>query len=136
MPIRVPIERFITPDPIYAEESTSVDDLWHLMEKHGVRHLPIVRDDSIVGLVSDRDVRLIMGLSSAEKMQVRAGDVMSPDPLTVPAGMPLDEVAYLMADKKVGSVLVKNEGGTLIGIFTAVDALNTLADIVRKGGVL
>jgi len=136
MPIRVPVERFITPDPIFADESASVDELWRLMDQNDVRHLPIVRGDDVVGLVSDRDVRLIMGLSSAEKLQVRAGDVMSPDPVTVPIGMPLDEVAYLMADRKLGSVLVQDEGGTLVGIFTATDALNTLAEIVRRGGVL
>lgn len=133
MSIRVPVEEFTTPDPITANAGMMVDDLWRLMDQHGVRHLPIVRDDQVVGIVSDRDVRVIIGLSAAEKMQVVASDIMSPDPIAVPASMPLDEVAFLMAGKKVGSVIVTDEEGSLFGIFTATDALNALVEIVRKG---
>lgn len=133
MSIRVPVEEFTTPDPITASEGMMVDDLWRIMDQHGVRHLPIVRDDQVVGIVSDRDVRVILGLSAAEKLQVVAADVMSPDPVTVTTGTPLDDVAFLMADKKVGSVIVLDEEGKLFGIFTATDALNALVEIVRKG---
>ncbi|HLU80116.1 MAG TPA: CBS domain-containing protein, partial [Burkholderiaceae bacterium] len=89
--------------------------------------------DQVTGVVSDRDVRLILGLSAAEKLQVQAVDIMSPDPIEVPADTPLDDVAFLMADRKVGSVLVTDEAGRLIGIFTITDALNALVDFVRKG---
>lgn len=133
MSIRVPVEEFTTPDPVTATEGMMVDDLWRLMDQHGVRHLPVVRDDQVVGIVSDRDVRVVLGLSAAEKMQVTAADVMSPDPVTVTTGTPLDEVAFLMADKKLGSVIVTDEEGKLFGIFTATDALNALVEIVRKG---
>lgn len=134
MSIYVPVEEFTTPDPITAHEGMLVDDLWRLMDMHGVRHVPIVRDDEVVGVVSDRDVRLVLGLSAAEKFQVQAADVMSPEPLTVKRDAPLDEVAFLMADKKVGSVIVQDDEGRLVGIFTATDALNALVEIVRKGG--
>lgn len=129
----IPVEQFISPNPITASEATSVDELWRLMDQYGVRHLPIVRDDQVTGVVSDRDVRLILGLSAAEKLQVQAVDIMSPDPIEVPADTPLDDVAFLMADRKVGSVLVTDEAGRLIGIFTITDALNALVDFVRKG---
>lgn len=133
MSVSLPVEEFITPDPITATEGMLVDDLWRLMDQHGVRHLPVVRDDQVVGIVSDRDVRVIIGLTAAEKMQVVAADLMSPDLVTVPAGTPLDDVAFLMADKKVGSVIVTDEEGKLFGIFTATDALNALVKLVRKG---
>lgn len=133
MSVSLPVEEFITPDPITATEGMLVDDLWRLMDQHGVRHLPVVRDDQVVGIVSDRDVRVIIGLTAAEKMQVVAADLMSPDLVTVLAGTPLDDVAFLMADKKVGSVIVTDEEGKLFGIFTATDALNALVKLVRKG---
>ncbi|NLY58547.1 MAG: CBS domain-containing protein [Gammaproteobacteria bacterium] len=132
MPIDVPVEEFTTPDPITADESVMVDDLRLLMEKHGIRHLPIVRGREVVGVVSDRDVRIFSGLSAAEKFQVQASDIMAENPLCVTAGTPLDEVAYRMSERKVGSVIVKDDEGELLGIFTATDALNALIEIVRE----
>ncbi|MCK9530654.1 MAG: CBS domain-containing protein [Hydrogenophaga sp.] len=132
LPITVPVDEFTTPDPITANEDTTIDELRELMETHGIRHLPIVRDENVVGVLSDRDVRLAWGLTDAEKRQVRAADIMATDPLTVRATAPLDEVAYAMSEKKLGSVIVTEEDGKFLGIFTATDALNALIEIVRR----
>lgn len=132
-PINVPVNEFTTPDPITVKEDMLIDDLRRLMEKHGIRHLPVVRGDTVVGVISDRDVRLFSGLSVAEKFQVQAADIMATDPLTVSASTPLDEVAYAMSEKKVGSVIVKDENDQFLGIFTVTDALNALIEIIRAG---
>jgi acetoin utilization protein AcuB len=134
MPIRVPVEEFTTPDPITAKEDMTIDELRQLMEEHGIRHLPVVRDATVVGVISDRDVRLVSGLTGAEKAQVRAADIMATPPLTVSASTPLDEVAYAMSERKIGSVIVNDEEGNFLGVFTATDALNALIEIVRRGG--
>lgn len=134
--ISVPVDEFTTPDPITASEDLAVDELQALMEEHGIRHLPIVRDNVVVGIISDRDLRLVTGLPLAEKLQVCAADIMSIDPYAVPASTPLDEVAFAMSEKKIGSVIINEENGQFLGIFTASDALNALIEIVRKGGVL
>jgi acetoin utilization protein AcuB len=132
--ISVPVDEFTTPDPITANEDMTIDDLRNLMEKHGIRHLPVVRGDTVVGVISDRDVRVVSGLPVAEKLQVRAADIMAADPFTVVATAPLDEVAYAMSEKKIGSVIVNDEDGQFLGIFTASDALNALIEIIRGGG--
>lgn len=131
LPTSVPVDEFTTPDPITADEDMAIEDLRSLMEEHGIRHLPIVRGDTVVGVISNRDVRVVSGLTAAEKLQVRAADIMAPDPVSVRAATPLDEVAYVMSEKKVGSVIVLDEDGQLLGIFTATDALNALIEIVR-----
>lgn len=129
--ISVPVEEFTTPDPITATEDLTVDDLQQLMDNHGIRHLPIVRNKTVVGIISDRDVRLVSGLTAVEKNQVCAADIMKPEPLTVSSTTPLDEVAYAMSEHKVGSAIVNDEDGQLLGIFTATDALNALIEIAR-----
>lgn len=132
MPLHVPVEEFTTPDPVTANESMLVDELRELMDRHGIRHLPILRDAKVVGVISDRDLRLCTGLSVADKFQVRAADIMATDPLSVTADMPLDEVAFLMSENKVGSVIVNDENGDLLGIFTATDALNAMIEVFRE----
>lgn len=130
-PTSIPVEEFTTPDPVTATEEMGIDELRRLMDQHGIRHLPVLRDGRVVGVISDRDVRLVYGLTDLEKNQVCAMDIMSPDPLAVTASTPLDKVAYLMSDRKVGSVIVNEEDGPFLGIFTATDALNALVEIAR-----
>lgn len=129
----VPVEEFTTPNPVTAAESLPIDELRRLMQESGVRHLPIVRDGKVVGVVSDRDVRVAQGLSAEHQIQVRAADIMATDPVAVAAGTPLDEVAYTMSDRKIGSVIVNEDSGEFLGIFTVTDALNALIEISRSG---
>lgn len=128
---RKPVEEFTTPNPVTASESTSIDELRALMTTYGVRHLPIVRGTDVVGLVSDRDLRVAQGLSAAHQLQVLAADIMSTDPVSVQADTPLDDVAFTMSDRKIGSVLVHEADGSFLGIFTLTDALNALIEVVR-----
>lgn len=130
--MQVAVEEYTTPNPITADENMPIGDVQRLMADHGVRHLPVVRDGRVVGVISDRDVRVVLGLSIEHQQQVRAGDVMAVDPLTVSAATPLDEVAYAMSDRKVGSAIVNDEQGELLGIFTATDALNALIEVTRR----
>lgn len=130
----VTVDEFTTPEPVTATEDMTIDDLQRLMEKHGIRHLPVVRRESVVGVISDRDVRLVAGLTYAEKHQVRAADIMTPEPLIVSATARLDEVALAMSERKIGSAIVTEADGKLLGIFTATDALNALIEIVRGSG--
>ena len=129
--LNVPVEEFTTPNPITCGEDASVDELASLMKANGIRHLPVVRDSRVVGIVSDRDVRLIAGLDLEEKGQIRASDIMVLDPVSVESNMSLDEVAFIMSSKKIGSVIV-NEEDLFLGIFTVTDALNALIEIIRS----
>lgn len=126
---KIRVEEYTTPYPITVNEELSIDELNQLMQTHGVRHLPVMRDGAVVGVISDRDLRLASGLSEQHKIQIRAGDLMTTDPITVSADTLLDEVAIKMADLKIGSVIVNDENGDLLGIFTISDALEALIEI-------
>lgn len=128
--LNLPVEEFTTPDPVTASEETTVEELSKLMTEHGVRHIPIVRNGQVTGIVSERDLKVIAGLNLKEKSLISAADVMARDPVTVNAQETLDEVAFQMSSHKIGSVIV-NEDGKLLGIFTSTDALNALIEITR-----
>lgn len=128
--MNLPVEEYTTPNPVTAPEDSTIEALHQLMTKNGIRHIPITRGNEIVGIVSDRDLRLVSGLDVREKSQVRASDIMAQDPVTVSSEAPLDQVAFEMSEKKIGSVIV-TEDGQLLGIFTVTDALNALIEINR-----
>ncbi len=86
----------------------------------------------MVGLISERDVRVASARNDEERQLVRASDIMAEAPVSVTASQPLDEVAFLMSERKIGSVIVNEEDGKLLGIFTATDALNALIEVLRR----
>jgi acetoin utilization protein AcuB len=128
----IPVEEYTTYNPITGTEEMSPDMLRNLMNTHGIRHLPIVRDAKVVGVISDRNLRFAQTLSEAHKIQITAADIMATDPVMVTSGAMLDEVAFVMSEKKIGSVIIiDEETSNFIGIFTLTDALNALIEITR-----
>ncbi|HMN34746.1 MAG TPA: CBS domain-containing protein [Chiayiivirga sp.] len=132
LPSRMRVEEFTTPDPVTVAETTAIGELRELMDQHGVRHLPVLRDGEVVGVISERDVRLVQGLSLDEQLQIRAQDLMADDLFVVHASTLLDEVAMEMVSRRVGSAIVRDEDGDFLGIFTLTDALNALVEVVRN----
>jgi len=128
---KIPVEEFTTPNPITATTHSKVEELARVMKEHGIRHIPIMQNDKVVGIVSDRDLKVIAGLKMLEKSFLTAADIMSPDPVSVDSSTLLDEVAFEMSEKKIGSVIV-TENDELLGIFTVTDALNALIEAARE----
>ncbi len=132
LPSRMRVEEFTTPDPVTVVEATPIGELRELMDQHGVRHLPVLRDGEVVGVISERDVRLVQGLSLDEQSQIRAQDLMADDLFVVHASTLLDEVAMEMVSRRIGSAIVRDGDGAFLGIFTLTDALNALVEVVRN----
>lgn len=133
MKSKLPVEEFTTPNPVTVPGDLSIDEARLLMREYDIRHLPVLREDIVVGIVSDRDLRVAQGLGSEHKLQIRVADIMASDPVSVDASTPLDEVAFEMSARKIGSVLVNKDSGDFLGIFTVTDALDALIEIVRTG---
>lgn len=96
------------------------------MREHAIRHLPVLDGGRLIGMLSDRDVRLVEAIAEAE--HVRVEDAMSPEPHCVRATTPLRDVVRTMHEHKLGSVLVTDDNERVLGIYTATDALRMLAD--------
>jgi acetoin utilization protein AcuB len=127
---KIPVEEFTTPNPITATIHSKVEELVRVMKEHGIRHIPIMQNEKVVGIVSDRDLKVISGLKMLEKSLLTAEDIMSVDPITVDSSTLLDEVAFEMSERKIGSVIV-TENDQFVGIFTVTDALNAFIEAAR-----
>ena len=104
-----------------------------IMRQHGVRHLPVVKDGKLYGIVSERDLRGTLAVLGSAPGEVGPPvmAVCARDPLLVGLADPLDAVAARMADARVGSALVV-DGHVLVGIVTTVDLCRELAKLVRS----
>ena len=83
-----------------------------------IRHLPVVDERGrLVGMLSDRDVLRAL----AGKKTLRVADIMSRDLVTVQPDAPAHLAAGLMLEYNISSVLVVDEGETLVGVVTMTD---------------
>ena len=106
------------------------------MNQAGYRHLPVVADDRLVGIITDRDLRLAVNSPGVQKDadlpretildEVRVDQCMTPDPQCVSSDTPAHEVADLLSLNKFGAMPVVDEG-KLVGMISYIDFLKHYA---------
>ncbi len=121
-----------------------VSDAAALMKEKRIKHLPVVKKDRVVGILSDRDIKEYIP-SKATSLDVyelhyllaktRVKEIMKKKVFTTTADTPVEEAARLMHDENIGSLPVLEKGG-LIGIISDRDIFRVLVDItgIRHGG--
>lgn len=119
------IKDYMTRSPRIVEARASIEEAQALMQDQALRHLPVLKDGKIVGILSDRDLAGVFGRRHAETLRVE--EVMTPSPYFVDPDGDIQQIAQIMAANRLGSVLVKGPGEKLEGIFTTTNALELLA---------
>jgi acetoin utilization protein AcuB len=127
------IKAAMTPFPYSVDVGASVADAKAFMREHHIRHLPVTHDGELVGSVSDRDIKLILGpdFANPDEHETRVAHAMVKDAYTVDLDTRLDEVLAHMAEHHLGSAIVTRHG-KLAGIFTANDACRHFAEFLRE----
>ena len=123
------IGQYMTPRPISTEAQTSLFDAGRIMTSHGIRHLAVMENGKLVGILSERDLHFALSLKGVNPANLRVADAMTPDLITFPSSTALEEVASVMARRRSGSALVVDDGN-LVGIFTTVDGMRMLSQLI------
>ncbi|MBA3540876.1 MAG: CBS domain-containing protein [Deltaproteobacteria bacterium] len=132
MPMLMPtITRCMTSQPWTIRPDATMADAHTLMREHRIRHLPVVDDGRLVGVVSERDLHLMETLPDATPETISVREAMTEQVYSVSPAEDLADVVEQMADHKFGSVIVV-EHQRVVGIFTAGDALQVLAEVLRR----
>lgn len=116
------ISTVMSPCPHRVSIDDSIAHAVDLMRKHQVRHLPVLKGEKVIGLVSERDITF--GLALSKKLTI--AEVYTSEPYIVSPKEPLDAVAARMAEDRFGCALIM-EKDKLAGIFTTTDACRVLA---------
>ncbi|HET6415806.1 MAG TPA: CBS domain-containing protein [Polyangiales bacterium] len=122
-----PIADFMTSMPHTVGSEQTITFAQKLMEKHGVRHLPVLHGGELYGIVSDRDLGMVAGLNEVNPDVTTVEEAMTQEAYTVSKDKPLFAVLEEMLEHKYGSVVVV-EGVKIVGILTTHDALQLLVD--------
>lgn len=131
MPMPRVIADVMTTHPHVIDEGAPLRQARGVMVEHDIHHLPVVRRGTVVGVLTDRDLKRALdpelGLPPEDELFVRDACVF--DAFTVPESTPLAQVLTEMADRHIGSALVTRDG-RLAGILTTSDACRILADLL------
>ncbi|MBO4300208.1 MAG: CBS domain-containing protein [Desulfovibrio sp.] len=144
----MPVQDWMTTDVISVGPDTSLLKVGKLMKDHHIRRVPVVDENNhVIGIISDRDVRdaspskattLDMYEMHYLLAELKAKSIMTPSPITVKPGDPVEQVALIMQEKAIGGLPVVDKNNKLVGIISDHDVFAALVDItgVRLGGVL
>lgn len=119
----------MSPFPYSIRPDQTLGEAREMMLEHDIHHLPVTRDDDILGVISDADVFVAGNLAPKGADQTPVQSVYSPDPYVVDIHTPLEHVARQMADRRLGSAVITRQG-KLAGILTHTDICRALADLL------
>lgn len=125
----------MTCDPDTVAPDTPLEHAIAAMNRAERRQLPVVEDGKLVGIISDRDVRLAVNspfieMDSLDKLRlldsITVGQCMTPNPVSIAPTAKLYEAAGILSRYKFGALPVM-EGEELVGIITITDLLKQMA---------
>jgi CBS domain-containing protein len=119
---------WVTPD-------TSVVEVAQLMKKDDVGSIPICKDNSLIGMITDRDIVLKVVAAGGNIRNISAKDIMSTDIISVSADQDVHEAANLMSKYQVRRLPVL-EKGKLMGILAIGDLAIEKIHINEAGDAL
>ena len=124
------VQKYMTTLPHTIGKDIPIKTALSVMREHRIRHLPVQDGGKLIGILTDRDLKLAS--SFAESADLTTEEVMTPDPYTVAPDAPLDRVVLEMAEHKYGSAIIQQGNGKVVGIFTAVDGLRVLGELLES----
>jgi len=115
-----------------------IADALNMMRREHIRRAPVIKDNKLVGIVSDKDL-LNASPSPATSLSVwemnyllskiTVKDVMTKEVLTVTEDTPIEEAARIMADNKIGGLPVMR-GASVVGIITETDLFKIFLELM------
>jgi len=124
------IQKYMTAAPHSIGSDQTIVTASRMLDEHHIRHLPVLHGGRLLGILTDRDIKLLETFRDVDTTKIAVEEAMTEQPYTVGPEAPLDEVVETMAANKYGSaVIMQNQ--KVVGIFTTVDACRALGELLR-----
>jgi CBS domain-containing protein len=117
----------MTKDPVVLSPEEDVTNAFNLLVEKRIRQAPVVQEGELVGIATDRDLRMAM-VQSLNINKLKVGVVMTKDPVTITEDTNIVDAGKLMSVGKFNAIPVVEESGHLKGIITTSDILNFLTE--------
>lgn len=128
------VGELMTRDLVTLTETQNLTRAEELLRLHRIRHLPVVRNGKLVGLVTHRDLLRAAaqcGGADLAEQPLWASDVMVREVTTVHPDTPTREAVRLMLNNKYGCLPVVEADGGLVGIITEADVVRFAQHLIE-----
>ena len=125
------LKNVMTPFPYSVDVAAPIEQAVEFMREHKIRHLPVTTRGALTSLVTDRDIKLVLGPDFAYPHNLKVRDAMVKDCYIVDLATPLHVVLRHMAEHRIGSAIVTRRG-KLAGVFTSNDACRAFAAYLEE----
>ncbi len=138
------VNEWMTKNPTTVSPKTPVMEAMNILREGGYRRLPIVKNDKLVGIVTDKDLKNATP-SQATTLSVyelnyllsklTVSDVMKKDVVTISSTDTIESAALLMEEHKISGLPVVDYG-EVVGMLTITDMLKAFIGVLglREGG--
>lgn len=124
------VQKYMTYLPKSIGYDQTIAQAQDFMKKLSLRHLPVLKGGKLVGLISDRDINLVLQFRDVDASKLTVEEAYTPDPYFTAPTTPLNEVLAHMAEKKYGCAIVV-DSGKVVGIFTETDAYKAFSELLE-----
>jgi acetoin utilization protein AcuB len=139
------VKNWMSKNIVTVDVNDSMMDATKKLKENDIRLLPVMKKGKLVGIISDGDLKRASA-SDATTLEVhellylisriKARDIMTKDPATVPFDYTIGETAELLLEKKISGVPVVDHDGRIVGIITEADifmAIISLTGLKKRG---
>jgi acetoin utilization protein AcuB len=131
--------RIMTVNVTCITPETPLPRAWEIMKQLRVRHLPVVAQGALVGILSDRDLLARGTLQEDGQLVVPgiiSGAAMTMHPISCLPGTPVSTLASLMLEHRIDSLPIVGMNKELVGLVTSSDLLALLREPEQVSDVL
>jgi acetoin utilization protein AcuB len=127
----------MTRRPVVTSPDATLRQVCDLMTKNGVRHLPVLKEGDLVGIITDRDVLSVTSHAAGvvADLDRPVGDYMTTSVITISPDAYLEEAVQLIRKHHIAALPVLS-GSRLVGIITEGDVLAALLDVAHRNAHL
>ena len=136
------VKHWMGREVITIDINASMQDAVKLMKEHSINRLPVMKKGKLVGIVTDRDLKRASA-SDANSLEIheilyllsdiKAGEIMTKDPITVPPEYTLEETADILLNNKISGVPMVEDNGQVVGIITQTDLFRAMVSFTGVG---
>ncbi len=124
------VQNHMTPNPKTVQPSAPVSEAWELMKLGRFHQLPVIDGNgSLLGIVTDRDIRSAVGYDTQNHVDLKVEEVMTADTVCVPEDATVEEAVRRSCRHPFGAYPVLN-GERLVGIISRSDLLRAFHDLL------
>ncbi|HSG32729.1 MAG TPA: CBS domain-containing protein [Thermodesulfobacteriota bacterium] len=121
------VKECMTKDPITISTDEDVQYAFYILKKHDIKQLPVTNNGYILGIVTERDLRMLI----EKEYGIKIESAMSTNLQTISEDDRIEKAAQIIHYKKYNALPVVDNTDKLVGIITVTDIIEGLLTIIN-----